>query len=49
LEEYEDAINTYKKGLEIEPGNQALKEGLKSAEERLNGPDDLGGGGENPF
>lgn len=42
LEDIAAAIETYKKGLEIEPGNAQLKEGLESAEAKLNqGGDDV--------
>jgi stress-induced-phosphoprotein 1 len=53
LDDFEDAIESYKKGLQIDPNNQPLKDGLKAAEERLSSePDPLdfgGAGGNNPF
>lgn len=41
---YSSAVDTYKKGLEIEPTNASLKEGLQQAESKL-GEDDAGLGG----
>ena len=32
LKQYDNAISTYKKGLELDPSNQLLKEGLERAE-----------------
>lgn len=45
LDKLPEAIDTYKKGLEIEPGNAQLKESLANAENQLKGGDDDMGGG----
>lgn len=55
LDDFEEAVASYKEGLAIDPNNQALKDGLKSAEEKLSSDNDMGfdsfagGAAGNPF
>lgn len=43
--EQEKALETYKKGLELDPNNQQLKEGIKQVESSLKEEFDMGGMG----
>ena len=45
LGEQEKALETYKKGLELDPNNQQLKEGIKQVEASLKEEFDMGGMG----
>jgi len=53
LHKYEEAIATYTRGLELEPANAQMKEGLEKAETSLyaapGGPGGLGGDMNSPF